>query len=148
MMKLRRMKWEEHIPLTAEIRNACKIFVGRSHFKYLGLFVVTILKWMTKEMAGNCYQNRDQWRCVINTRLNHPIPQRTENSLTVRTTPNYQKQTVLHVILGRFSTIQFTLFCLPVFSLKMWRIAIIIIIKPLYKTIISLPTRFQVVCRT
>jgi hypothetical protein len=47
-----------------------------------------------------------------------------------------------------FSTIQFILFRLPVFALKMWRIVIIIIIKPPDKTIISLDNGFQVVCRT
>jgi hypothetical protein len=45
-IKLRRMRWAGHIAHMGEMRNAYKIFVGKSEGEGLGIGVTIILEWI------------------------------------------------------------------------------------------------------
>jgi hypothetical protein len=84
MIKSRRMRWAGHVPRMGEKRNACRILVGKPEGRRpLGRprrRWVDNIKMDLREIGWDgvdwidLAQDRDQWRALVNTVMNLPIP--------------------------------------------------------------------------
>jgi hypothetical protein len=84
MIKSRRTSWARHVARTGEKRNAYKILVGKPEGKRpLGRPTcrwADNIKIDLKGIGWGCMdwidlaQDRDQWRALVNTVMNIPVP--------------------------------------------------------------------------
>jgi hypothetical protein len=80
MIKSRRMKWAEHVAQMGEMRNACRILVGKPEGKSPRHRWVDNIKMNLGEIRWNgmgwieLAQDMDQWRALVNTVMNLRVP--------------------------------------------------------------------------
>jgi hypothetical protein len=84
MIKSRRMRWAGHVARMGETRNAYRILVGkpegkRPHGRQKRRWMDNIKIYLRKIGWGDLdwihlVQDRDQWRALVNTVMNHRVP--------------------------------------------------------------------------